>query len=211
MKNTTYKNPEGLTEAGPHHHRARPRRSLATRLMQRLSRVRAATTRSRSTVIPGTPSTNDTNRNLLLFRDPTVDGLKTGHTQAAGYCHDRQPHKRDFPNLTPGRPAPGVDRARRTASENARANESQKLLNWGYTAFDAVQTLRRQPGSGHAARFGRAAESTVKLGRPEWPSWSRFRPAQPGKIKTQVVRPDPLVAPFTKFQADRRAEGHAGQ
>ena len=47
---------------------------------------------------PGTPSTNDTNRNLLLFRDPTVDGLKTGHTEAAGYCMIVTA-KRDFPNL----------------------------------------------------------------------------------------------------------------
>ena len=34
----------------------------------------------------GTPASNSNNRNALLFRDPTVDGLKTGHTAAAGYC-----------------------------------------------------------------------------------------------------------------------------
>jgi D-alanyl-D-alanine carboxypeptidase (penicillin-binding protein 5/6) len=52
----------------------------------------------------GTPAANDTNRNLLLFRDPSVDGLKTGHTEAAGYCLIATA-KRDFPNV--GAPAAG--------------------------------------------------------------------------------------------------------
>ena len=47
---------------------------------------------------PGTPAANDTNRNTLLFRDPTVDGLKTGHTDAAGYCMIATA-KRDTPTL----------------------------------------------------------------------------------------------------------------
>ena len=47
---------------------------------------------------PGTPPSNSTNRNMLLFRDPTVDGLKTGHTAAAGYCLVATA-KRDFPNV----------------------------------------------------------------------------------------------------------------
>jgi D-alanyl-D-alanine carboxypeptidase (penicillin-binding protein 5/6) len=49
----------------------------------------------------GTPAANDTNRNLLLFRDPSVDGLKTGHTEAAGYCLIATA-RRDYPNLAPG-------------------------------------------------------------------------------------------------------------
>src|SRR5258708_4439483 len=47
---------------------------------------------------PGTPASNGTNRNSLLFRDPTVDGLKTGHTAAAGYCLVATA-KRDLPNV----------------------------------------------------------------------------------------------------------------
>ncbi len=58
----------------------------------------------------GTPTANDTNRNMLLFRDPTVDGLKTGHTEAAGYCLIATA-KREFPNCR--QPPRAGDRAGR--------------------------------------------------------------------------------------------------
>ena len=144
---------------------------------------------------PGTPSTNDTNRNLLLFRDPTVDGLKTGHTDAAGYCMVATA-RRDFPNLVGGRRLLSIVLG--GASENARANESQKLLNWGYTAYDAVRLFDAgQPVVTPAVWKGK--ENTIKLGRPEAivvavPAGSA------GKIKTEVARPDPLVAPFVRYQ-----------
>ncbi len=84
MKNTSYKNPEGLTEPG-HTTTARDLSILSTRLLRDFPEYTHyyAIKKYRYT---GTPSANDTNRNMLLFRDPTVDGLKTGHTQAAGYC-----------------------------------------------------------------------------------------------------------------------------
>ena len=134
MKNTSYKNPEGLTAPG-HTTTARDLSILATRLMQDFpGDVKYYAIKKYR--YPGTPSTNDTNRNLLLFRDPTVDGLKTGHTEAAGYCMIVTA-KRDFPNLTGGRRLLTIVLG--AASENARANEAQKLLNWGYTAYDAVR------------------------------------------------------------------------
>jgi len=193
MKNTTYKNPEGLTEPG-HTTTARDLGILATRLMRDFPEYLHyyAIKKYR---FPGTPSTNETNRNLLLFRDPTVDGLKTGHTQAAGYCMVVTA-KRDFPNLTGGRRLLSIVLG--TASENARANESQKLLNWGYTAFDAVRLFDANQAVATPAVW-KGKEGTLKLGRPE-----AIVVAVPAgaaaKIKTQVVRPDPLVAPFTKFQ-----------
>ncbi len=84
MKGTTYKNPEGLTEPG-HTTTARDLATLATRLMTDFPEYIGyyAIKKYR---YPGTPAANDTNRNTLLFRDPSVDGLKTGHTAAAGYC-----------------------------------------------------------------------------------------------------------------------------
>jgi len=193
MKNTTYKNPEGLAEPG-HSTTARDLGILATRLMRDFPEYLPyyAIKKYR---FPGTPSTNETNRNLLLFRDPTVDGLKTGHTQAAGYCMVVTA-KRDFPNLTGGRRLLSIVLG--TASENARANESQKLLNWGYTAFDAVRLFDANQAVATPAVW-KGKEGTLKLGRPE-----AIVVAVPAgaaaKIKTQVVRPDPLVAPFTKFQ-----------
>ena len=83
LQNTAYKNPEGLTEAG-HTTTARDLGVLASRLMRDFPEY-VSTYALKKYRYPGTPAANDTNRNLLLFKDPTVDGLKTGHTNAAGY------------------------------------------------------------------------------------------------------------------------------
>ncbi|MBB1604650.1 D-alanyl-D-alanine carboxypeptidase family protein [Variovorax sp. UMC13] len=193
MKNTSYKNPEGLTAPG-HTTTARDLSILATRLMHDFPEY-VQYYAIKKYRYPGTPSTNDTNRNLLLFRDPTVDGLKTGHTDAAGYCMIVTA-KRDFPNLNGGRRLLSIVLG--AASENARANESQKLLNWGYTAFDAVKLFDAdQPAATPAVWKGKA--NTLKLGRPEAIVVS-VPAGSASKIKTQVARPEPLVAPFTKNQ-----------
>lgn len=132
---------------------------------------------------------------MLLFRDPSVDGLKTGHTAAAGYCLVAT-SKREFPNVGQRRLLSIVLGA---ASENARANESQKLLNWGYTAFDSVKLFDAGQAAATPAVW-KGTQSTLKIGRPEAivitvPSGSA------GKVTTEIVRKDPLVAPFTKGQA----------
>ena len=192
MKNTTYKNPEGLTEAG-HVTTARDLATLAMRLMRDFPDY-MGTYAIKKYRYPGTPAANESNRNLLLFKDPTVDGLKTGHTDAAGYCLVATA-KRDFPNLGPRRLMAVVLGA---SSEIARANEAQKLLNWGYTAFDAVKLFDAgQPVATPAIWKGK--EASVKLGRSDAlvvavPTGSA------AQIKTQLVRPDPLVAPVTKGQ-----------
>jgi serine-type D-Ala-D-Ala carboxypeptidase (penicillin-binding protein 5/6) len=203
MAATQYKNPEGLTEAG-HTTTARDLGLLASRLMQDFPQYvhYYAIKKYR---YEGTPAANDSNRNLLLFRDPTVDGLKTGHTEAAGYCLIATA-KRDVPGL--GAAANGAAAgagSRRllsvvlgATSENARANESQKLLNWGYTAFEAVKLF----DAGQAVvspKVWKGAEKVVKLGRTQGiivtvPAGSA------SKLKTEVARNEPLVAPFTKGQ-----------
>lgn len=205
MKSTSYKNPEGLTEAG-HTTTARDLSILATRLMRDFPDY-VGYYAIKKYRYQGTPAANDSNRNLLLFRDPSVDGLKTGHTDAAGYCLIATA-KREFPSLgKPGAAAgsPGATGTRRllsivlgAASENARANESQKLLNWGYTAFEAVKLFDANQAVMSPAVW-KGKDATVKLGRPE--SIVVAVPAgTAGKLKTQVVRPDPLVAPFAKGQ-----------
>ena len=193
MTATTYKNPEGLTEPG-HLTTARDLATLSTRLMHDFPEYMHYDA-MKFYRYPGTPASNGNNRNLLLFRDPTVDGLKTGHTDAAGYCLVATA-KRDFPGVGSRRLLSVVLGA---ASENARANESQKLLNWGYTAFDAVKLF--EAGQAVATpNVWKGTANTIKLGRPDAivvavPAGSA------GKVKTTVVRPDPLVAPFTKGQA----------
>ena len=205
MKSTAYKNPEGLTQPG-HVTTARDLSVLATRLMRdfpeyvgyyAIKKYRYA----------GTPATNDSNRNLLLFRDPSVDGLKTGFTDAAGYCMVATA-RRDFPNLAQAGAPAGSAEARGgrrllsivlgTVSENARANESQKLLNWGYTAFEAVKLFDANQAVATPAVW-KGRDATVKLGRTQMlvvavPAGSA------SKIKTTVARPDPMVAPFSKGQ-----------
>jgi len=197
MKNSSFKNPEGLTEAG-HVMTARDLATLSTSLMRNFPEYVPyyAIQRYR---YPGTPAANDTNRNLLLFRDPSVDGLKTGHTNAAGYCLVATA-RRQVNGLGEG---PLGQRRLLSVllgatSENARAAESQKLLNWGYTAFDTVRLF--PPGQPVATpQVWKGKSAVVKLGRPEGVVVSV--PAGEGaRLKTDIARPEPLVAPFTRGQ-----------
>jgi D-alanyl-D-alanine carboxypeptidase (penicillin-binding protein 5/6) len=69
---------------------------------------------------------HQTNRNLLLWRDPSVDGLKTGHTEAAGYCLTTSAKRGDMRLVAV---------VMGTKSENARADENEALLNYGFHFF----------------------------------------------------------------------------
>ena len=192
MKATSYKNPEGLPAPG-HHTTARDQATLALRLMHDFPNF-VPYYAIKKYHYPGTPLTNDTNRNLLLFRDPTVDGLKTGHTNAAGYCLVATAN-RDVPNVGKRRLLSIV---LGTVSENARANESQKLLNWGYTAFDAVKLFDADQAAA-TPRVWKGKENEIKLGSAK-PIMVAVPSGQADKVKTVVVRPEPLVAPFTQGQ-----------
>jgi D-alanyl-D-alanine carboxypeptidase (penicillin-binding protein 5/6) len=205
MKSTGFRNPQGMTETG-HTTTARDLSVLATRLISDFPQY-VGFYAIKHYHYPGTPVSNDSNRNLLLFRDPTVDGLKTGHTDAAGYCMIATA-KRDFPNLVAAGAPMGTSAAtgsRRllsivlgAESENARANESQKLLNWGYTAYEAVKLFDASQAVVMPAIW-KGTSPTVKLGRNQ-----SIVVAVPNgmaaKVKTQVLRNDPLLAPVTKGQ-----------
>ena len=157
---------------------------------------------------PGTPAANDSNRNLLLFRDPGVDGLITGHTDTAGFCMIAT-SKRELASL--GKEGAATGSAASTGgrrllsivlgadSENARANESQKLLNWGYSATEPVKLL----DAGQTvvtARVWKGTSSTVALGRLT-PIVVAVPAGSVSKIKTLVLRKDPLVAPMGQGQS----------
>ncbi len=68
------------------------------------------------------------NRNSLLWRDESVDGLKTGHTEAAGYCLIASAQRADMRLITV---------VMGSASERSRADESQALLNYGFRFFES--------------------------------------------------------------------------
>jgi len=192
MKSTGYKNPEGLTEAG-HTTTARDLSVLATRLMRDFPDY-VAYYAIKKYRYPGTPAANDSNRNSLLFRDPTVDGLKTGHTDAAGYCLIATAH-RDVAGVGSRRLLSVVLGA---DSENSRANESQKLLNWGYTAFEAVKLFDANQAVVTPAVW-KGKLPTVALGQSQ-PIVVAVPSGTAAKLTTEVSRSDPLVAPFTKGQ-----------
>jgi D-alanyl-D-alanine carboxypeptidase (penicillin-binding protein 5/6) len=94
------------------------------------------------------------NRNNLLWRDPAVDGLKTGHTQAAGYCLAASA-KRDGMRL--------VSVVLGSGSESSRVSESQSLLNYGFRFFETVQLY--QAGQELAqGKVWKGEEDQVRLG-----------------------------------------------
>lgn len=136
------------------------------------------------------------NRNRLLWIDPTVDGLKTGHTQAAGYCLI----------ASAKRPLPGVaDASRRLVSvmmgeekEHERVQDSMKMLNYGYSAYDtvrlfkanqSVQTPRVYKGAANSVQVGVKSDQYITVPR-----------GMGDKIKPQVVLNEPLVAPIANGQ-----------
>jgi len=103
--------------------------------------------------------------------------------------------RRDFPNVGPRRLLSIVLGAE---SENARANESQKLLNWGYTAFDAIKLF--DAGQAVATpKVWKGQTTEVRLGA-NWPLVVAVPAGSAAQIKTQVSRPDPIVAPVKKGQ-----------
>jgi len=192
MAATGFRNPEGLTEPG-HITTARDLGTLATRLIQDFPEYIGYYSIKKYRY-PGTPASNENNRNLLLFRDPSVDGLKTGHTEAAGYCLIATA-KREVVGMA-GRRLLSIVLG--TSSENARATESQKLINWGYAAYDAVKLFDAdQPVVSPPVWKGKA--SVVKLGRPQ-PIVVAVPAGAAGRLQTQAARPDPLIAPLTKGQ-----------
>jgi len=192
LKATSFKNPEGLTVAG-HTTTARDLSVIATRLMQDFPDY-VGYYQIKKYRYEGTPTANDTNRNMLLFRDPTVDGLKTGHTDAAGYCIIATA-RRDFPNVGSRRLLAVVLGA---ASDIARANEAQKLLNWGYTAYEGIKLFDANQAV-VTPEVWKGAQKTAKLGRSQ-PVVVAVPAGTAARVKTQVARPDPLVAPLAKGQ-----------
>ncbi len=97
------------------------------------------------------------NRNSLLWRDQSVDGVKTGHTEAAGYCLVASA-KRDGMRL--------ISVVMGAASEEARATESQKLLTYGFRYFETVRLYNAEDSLKSVRVWGGASDS-ISLGVPE--------------------------------------------
>jgi D-alanyl-D-alanine carboxypeptidase (penicillin-binding protein 5/6) len=189
LKNTSFRNVTGLTEAS-HHSTARDIAVIAGK------------------VIADHPSfypyysikqfsfnnIKQDNRNMLLGRDASVDGMKTGYTEAAGYCLVASA-QRDMPN--------GKRRllsvVMGTSSREARASESQKLLNWGWQAWDAVRLFDAgKPVATVPVWKGKSAEA--RLGAPGGAVFVTVPKGTGAQMKTSIQRSDPLVAPLAAGQ-----------
>ncbi len=129
------------------------------------------------------------NRNRLLWLDPTVDGMKTGHTESAGYGMIASAKR---PNGTLQRRLISVVLG--TNSDQTRTQESQKLLNWGFQNFDtvklyakgqAIQTPEVWKGSSGTVKIGFTNDVLVTVPK-----------GVAGKMKPVLERKDPLVAPL---------------
>jgi D-alanyl-D-alanine carboxypeptidase (penicillin-binding protein 5/6) len=195
LKNTAFKNVTGLTEPG-HHSTARDMAAIAAHIIgdfpEYFPYYSIKEYKYNSIAQP--------NRNLLLRRDPTVDGMKTGYTESAGYCL-LATAQRDLPNLGP---AGGAGKRRimtvvlNTTSMEARASESQRLLNWGFQAFDTVRLF----DDGKAIvtpQVWKGTASVAKLG-PAGAVFVTVPKGEGGKLQTKVERSDPLVAPLARGQ-----------
>ena len=188
LKNTRFANPHGLPHA-ENYATARDLSTLANRLIIDFPELYNIYSTKSFTYNKITQP----NRNRLLWLDPTVDGVKTGHTQAAGYCliaaakRPNGPHgDRRMLSVVLG-----------TASDSVRAQESQKLLNWGFQNFEThkmyskgqvVLTPTVWKGAINELKLGFNRDVYVTLPQGTRP-----------KITTQVERTDPLVAPIAQY------------
>ena len=125
------------------------------------------------------------NRNRLLWRDPTVDGVKTGHTETAGYCLISSA-VRDNRRL--------ISVVLGAASDAARAAESQKLLNYGYQNFDTVRLYEAQQAAA-TPRVWKGTLNNVKAGFLAG-LYVTVPKGQAVNLKAKIESLQPLLAPL---------------
>jgi len=125
------------------------------------------------------------NRNALLYTDPSVDGLKTGHTDAAGYCLVTSA-KRNGMRL--------ISVILNTPSAQARADQTRTLLGWGYSTFEKVTPIQPNTVVTKAKlSFGKADTVDAGLATP----WLLTVP-RGQQVQTAVELKSDLEAPLTK-------------
>ncbi|MBX9870325.1 MAG: D-alanyl-D-alanine carboxypeptidase [Burkholderiaceae bacterium] len=129
------------------------------------------------------------NRNRLLWLDPTVDGMKTGHTEAAGYCLISSALR---PNGSGQRRLISVVTG--TKSDQIRAQESLKLLNWGFLNFDTVK-LYEKGQAVESPDVWKGSQAKVKIGFDQ-DLYVTLPKGSAARLKPALERKDPLVAPI---------------
>ena len=189
LKTTTFRNASGLTEPG---HRSSPRDLAA--IAQHILRDFPEYAHYYAQRDYRFNNVRQDNHNVLLRRDPSVDGMQTGFSDAAGYSLLASA-QRDFPNgkrrllaLVMGAEA-----------REARADEAQKLLNWGYTAFDDVRLVEGGKPVGAPVAVWKGTQARVGLGSAE-AVYVAVPKGEGPRLRTTLERTDPLVAPLARGQ-----------
>lgn len=184
LKNTNFTNSTGLPQPN-HHASAEDMARLAAALIRDFPEEYKIYAQRDFTYNKITQS----NRNRLLWQDPTVDGMKTGHTEAAGYCliASGKRGERRLISVVMG-----------TASDAARAQESQKLLNFGFQ-FSDTQRLYKKGEVLSTPEVFKGASATAKLGfdRDLWVTLPKEKFAG---LKATLTTTQPLVAPLARGQ-----------
>ncbi len=185
MKNTHYMNATGLPDA-QHFTTADDLATLATALIrdfpdqyQRLYSVKEYTYNK----------ITQPNRNRLLWSDPNVDGMKTGHTETAGYCLIASAKRDGIRRISVVLGAP---------TDSARASESQKLLNYGFQYFDSkliykpgqsINQLKVWKGTENQVASTVANDLFVTIPKGDY-----------ANVKAVMSSTQPLIAPIKKGQ-----------
>jgi len=125
------------------------------------------------------------NRNGLLARDPSVDGVKTGHTESAGYCLVTSA-KRENTRL--------ISVVLGTTSERAREDASAALLNYGFTFYETM-ALKKRGETVLSPRVYKASEDLVAVG-PDADVAVTIPRGQAAAVTTSVTLRRPLIAPL---------------
>ena len=180
MKNTHFVNPTGLPD--PQHKSSANDLAILARAIIRDSKDYYPIYAERDFKYNGIKQGN---RNALLYTDPSVDGLKTGHTQEAGYCLVTSSKRNDMRLITV---------ILNTDSAQARADQTRTLLGWGFSSFEKATPIQADAVVTKAkVSFGKADTVDAGLAAP----WNLTVP-RGQKVETAVELTPGLEAPIAK-------------
>ncbi|MCI4568199.1 D-alanyl-D-alanine carboxypeptidase family protein [Lysobacter sp. CFH 32150] len=184
MKASHFVNPHGLSEEN-HYTTARDLALLGRALVRDFPEAYSYNKIKEYTVGPITQR----NRNLLLWRDPSVDGIKTGHHSGAGYCLMAS-GKRGDQRL--------ISVVMGSTSESQRAVDSQALLNWGFRFYETHRLYEASKAIAKQKVWkGQAEEVQLGVAEPMLVSTPRGKYA---RLKPSMDVPKTLIAPIKQGQ-----------
>ncbi|MEQ1094507.1 D-alanyl-D-alanine carboxypeptidase PBP5/6 [Acinetobacter johnsonii] len=184
MTNTSFMNSTGMPAEG-HYSTAKDMATLAQRIIHDSSKYYPIYSEKEFTF----NGIKQGNRNALLYTDPSVDGLKTGHTDEAGYCLTTSAKRGPMRLISVIFGAPSMQE---------RATQTREILAWGYANFETKNVqAANQVLAKSKVWFGK--ESDVQIGLAE--TFNVTMPkGQANAIKTQLVVQPKLTAPLKKGQ-----------